>query len=185
MTLESREPQVGPICCRALRALFCPPRLRSRLQACWLSGAARRPCYCRHFKFGAVVLALVSREPQAGPVCCRPLRKKAVLPTVLQEQAIGHSFSGVARRPCCCSPLEAGTVAWCWSLGSCRSALFAAGLFALGAVRRPIQLHLGRLLLAVLGAFYRPFAFGCCQAALLLCSSPELRVPPVGPAHGA
>ena len=33
MTLESQEPQVGPICCRALRALFCPPRLRSRLQA--------------------------------------------------------------------------------------------------------------------------------------------------------
>ena len=33
MTLESREPQVGPICCRALRALFCPSRLRSRLQA--------------------------------------------------------------------------------------------------------------------------------------------------------
>ena len=148
-----------------------------------LSGAARRPCYCRHFKFGAVVLALVSREPQAGPVCCRPLRKKAVLPTVLQEQAIGHSFSGDARRPCCCSPLEPGTVAWCWSLGSCRSALFAAGLFVLGAVRRPIQLHLGRLLLAVLkepstgpllsGAVRRPCccalppSFGCRLSALL------------------
>ena len=148
-----------------------------------LSGAARRPCYCRHFKFGAVVLALVSREPQAGPVCCRPLRKKAVLPTVLQEQAIGHSFPGDARRPCCCSPLEAGTVAWCWSLGSCRSALFAAGLFVLGAVRRPIQLHLGRLLLAVLkepstgpllsGAVRRPCccalppSFGCRLSALL------------------
>ena len=33
LTLGSREPQVGPICCRALRALFCPLRLRSRLQA--------------------------------------------------------------------------------------------------------------------------------------------------------
>ena len=125
----------------------------------------------------------MSREPQAGPVCCRPLRKKAVLPTVLQEQAIGHSFSGDARRPCCCSPLEPGTVAWCWSLGSCRSALFAAGLFVLGAVRRPIQLHLGRLLLAVLkepstgpllsGAVRRPCcralppSFGCRLSALL------------------
>ena len=147
-----------------------------------LSGAARRPCYCRHFKVGAVVLALESREPQAGPVCCRALRKKAVLPTVLQEQAIGPSFSGDARRPCCCSPLEAGIVSWCWSLGSCRSALFAAGLFVLGAVRRPIQLHLGRLLLAVLkepstgpllsGAVRRPCCcalppcFGCRLSAL-------------------
>ena len=164
LTLESQEPQ-------------------EPATGLLLSGAARRPCYCRHFKFGAVVLALVSREPQAGPVCCRPLRKKAVLPTVLQEQAIGHSFSGDARRPCCCSPLEPGTVAWCWSLGSCRSALFAAGLFVLGAVRRPIQLHLGRLLLAVLkepstgpllsGAVRRPCCcalppcFGCRLSALL------------------
>ena len=100
-----------------------------------------------------------------------------------QEQAIGHSFSGDARRPCCCNPLEPGTVAWCWSLGSCRSALFAAGLFVLGAVRRPIQLHLGRLLLAVLkepstgpllsGAVRRPCccalppSFGCRLSALL------------------
>ena len=148
----------------------------------FLSGAARRPCYCRHFTVGAFVLALESREPQDGPVCCRPLRKKAVLPSVLQEQAIGPSFSGDARRPCCCSPLEAGTVAWCWSLGSRGSALFATGLFVLGAVCRPIQLHLGRLLLAVLkepstgpllsGAVRRPcccalpLCFGCRLSAL-------------------
>ena len=158
-----------------------------------LLGAARRPCYCRHLKVGVVVLALVSREPQAGPVCCRPLRKKAVLPTVLQEQAIGPSFSGDARRPCCCNPLEAGTVAWCWSLGSCRSALFATGLFVLGAVFRPIQLHLGRLLLAVLkepstgpllsGAVRRPCccapppSFGCRLSALLT----VLKAPSTGP----
>ena len=150
LTLESQEPQVGPICCRALRALFCPPRLRSRLQAfCFrelpggpvTAGTSSLVLLFWHWCLG-------SRRP--APVCCRPLRKKAVLPTVLQEQAIGHSFSGDARRPCCCSPLEPGTVAWCWSLGSCRSALFAAGLFVLGAVRRPIQLHLRRLLLAVL-----------------------------------
>ena len=40
----------------------------------FLSGAARRPCYCRHLTVGAFVLALESRKPQVGPVCCRPLR---------------------------------------------------------------------------------------------------------------
>ncbi|OLQ02944.1 hypothetical protein AK812_SmicGene14193 [Symbiodinium microadriaticum] len=52
--------------------------------------------------------------------------------------------------------------------GAARSALFAAGLFVLGAVRRPMQLHLGRLLLAASGAVKCVALLTVLKAALLL-----------------
>ena len=105
-------------------------------------------------------MTLQFREPSIGPVCCRhfcvgcrlPAQSAAlvtctVLLTVLQEPFIG--------------PLALGTVG---------PALFAAGPSVLGAVCRPIQLHLETctvLLIMLQELLYRPFSLGSRRMALL------------------
>ena len=160
-------PSAGPFSCIWRREWFCshfiPPKPIQRPFAPSAAFSADAPCFGQLMPWISLqnavllpkgralyhlaprLLALWFRELQDGPVCCWPLRVGCRLPA---HSAAFGDVHGSAHS-------ASGAVSWPFGSGSCRAALFAAGLCVLGAVCRvcrPIQLHLVKrtILLTVL-----------------------------------
>ena len=159
LQLESREPQVGPVCCRLLLVEHRLPAHSDALGTCMflltvlkepsilllLSGAAGRHCLLPAFLCwvpssnmmllnsfkgrSPLGLQLQSREPQVGPACCRLLLVECRLPA--HSAALGKCIVLLT----VLKELLIGRL----SSGAARR-FFVAGLSVLGAVQQHMML---------------------------------------------